>query len=205
MKSPLLTASTIAIAVIVILGTLVPAEPLVTLKIVLLDWAITVGAVAAFIAILNLVSVHGRNVLTEEKKNFYSLFFLISFIAVFTLGLFLGASHPFFKSLSNSIIVSVETSLLALLAFSLAIACFRLFKQKHNALGLVFGLSTVVFLITLSGVFSNALNSGLFNQLTNFINQIPIAGIRGIVIGISLGTIATGIRVLIGVDRPYRG
>ncbi len=205
MKSPISTAIAIAVAIITILGLLIPVEPLFTLKTIILDWVITIGAVAALIAILNLVGVHGRYVFTAENKNFYSLFFLVSFVLVFLIGLVFGTSQPLFKNLSHTIIISVESSLLGLLAFSLAIACFKLFKQKNNSFGVIFGLSTIVFLITLSGVFSLFSNIDVFNRLSDFINQIPIAGIRGILIGISLGTIATGVRVLIGIDRPYRG
>ncbi len=205
MKSPVSTAIMIAIAIIVILGILIPIEPLVSLKTVLLDWVVTLGAVAALIAIFNLVAVHGRNLLPSGNKNLYSIFFLISFIVVFLLGIIFGTAHPFFTNLSHTVIVSVESSLLGLLAFSLAIACFQLFKQKSNTLGILFGLSTIVFLWSLSGAFTIFPSLELFTDLTDFINQLPIAGIRGILIGISLGTIAAGIRVLIGIDRPYRG
>jgi len=32
-----------------------------------------------------------------------------------------------------------------------------------------------------------------------------VAGARGILLGVSLGVIATGVRILIGSDRPYGG
>ncbi|MAT42101.1 MAG: hypothetical protein CL609_07145 [Anaerolineaceae bacterium] len=205
MKSPISTAVTIAIAIIIILGLLIPVEPLVTLKTIILDWVITIGAVAALIAIINLVRVHSRYLFKAETKNFYSLFFLIGFFFVLIIGMTFGTSHPLYKNLSHTIIISVESSLLGLLAFSLAIACFKLFKQKNNSLGVVFSVSTIVFLLTLSGVFSVFSTNELMSSFLDFINQIPIAGIRGILIGVSLGTIATGVRVLIGADRPYRG
>jgi len=46
----------------------------------------------------------------------------------------------------------------------------------------------------------------LLNGLRRWIAQVPaMAGARGILIGVALGTIATGLRVLIGADRPYGG
>jgi hypothetical protein len=30
-----------------------------------------------------------------------------------------------------------------------------------------------------------------------------LAGVRGILLGVALGTIATGLRVLMGAERPY--
>jgi len=32
-----------------------------------------------------------------------------------------------------------------------------------------------------------------------------IAGMRGLLLGVGLGTLAAGLRVLSGVDRPYGG
>jgi len=32
-----------------------------------------------------------------------------------------------------------------------------------------------------------------------------MAGIRGILMGVALGSIATGLRILMGADRPYGG
>jgi hypothetical protein len=37
------------------------------------------------------------------------------------------------------------------------------------------------------------------------LNVPSTAGVRGIIIGVALGTIATGVRVLMGLDRPYGG
>ncbi len=35
------------------------------------------------------------------------------------------------------------------------------------------------------------------------INVPALAGVRGILLGVALGTIATGLRILMGTDRPY--
>jgi uncharacterized membrane protein len=40
--------------------------------------------------------------------------------------------------------------------------------------------------------------------IKDWILDVPtLAGVRGILMGVALGTIATGLRVLIGADRPY--
>jgi len=37
-----------------------------------------------------------------------------------------------------------------------------------------------------------------------WILEVPTtAGARGIILGVALGTVATGLRVLLGIDRPY--
>jgi hypothetical protein len=42
--------------------------------------------------------------------------------------------------------------------------------------------------------------------LRSLLVQIPaVAGARGVLLGVALGAIATGLRILMGVDRPYGG
>jgi len=43
-------------------------------------------------------------------------------------------------------------------------------------------------------------------SLPSLLAGIPaVAGARGILFGVALGTVATGLRVLMGADRPYGG
>jgi hypothetical protein len=43
-------------------------------------------------------------------------------------------------------------------------------------------------------------------SITPYINQtLSVGGARGLLLGVGLGTLLTGIRVLIGADRPYGG
>jgi hypothetical protein len=46
----------------------------------------------------------------------------------------------------------------------------------------------------------------LVGNLRTWIVQVPsVGGARGILLGVALGTIATGLRILMGSDRPYGG
>jgi hypothetical protein len=43
-------------------------------------------------------------------------------------------------------------------------------------------------------------------ELRSWIARVPAAaGARGLILGVALGIVATGLRVLAGVDRPYEG
>jgi hypothetical protein len=42
--------------------------------------------------------------------------------------------------------------------------------------------------------------------LRDWLAHVPaVAGARGLLLGVALGTVATGLRILLGVDRPYGG
>jgi hypothetical protein len=49
-------------------------------------------------------------------------------------------------------------------------------------------------------------NLPLIGEIRSWIVSVPaLGGARGILLGIALGTIATGLRILMGSDRPYGG
>ena len=94
----------------------------------------------------------------------------------------------------------VESSLMALLAVSLAYAAARMLRRRLSPATITFFAVAVLVLV------KNTPIGGAFNWLTNWIITVPaIAGARGILIGVALGIIATGLRILMGVDRPYNG
>jgi hypothetical protein len=41
--------------------------------------------------------------------------------------------------------------------------------------------------------------------ISSFLGMLSGGGARGLLLGIALGTLLTGLRVLFGVDRPYGG
>jgi hypothetical protein len=44
----------------------------------------------------------------------------------------------------------------------------------------------------------------IFREAWAWLSQVPaVAGARGLMLGIALGIIATGLRVLLAMDRPY--
>ncbi|MHB8134075.1 MAG: hypothetical protein ACYDH1_07600 [Anaerolineaceae bacterium] len=190
---------------IVLIGLFFPIPILINLKSDLLNLSITVGAFALIIAIINLISVHWSNIFSNPQKSLYSSILIIGFLCVFFTGIVLGPDNSFFIDLSSTVIFSVETSMFALLCFSLAIACFKLFTKRKNGLAIIFAISTIIFLFILSGILANDSGNPIIKPILSVFNELPIAGARGILLGVSIGAIVTGIRVLIGIERPYNG
>jgi hypothetical protein len=205
MKSPVSTSIAIATALIVIIGILFPQSPVSMIKMVIVDWAILIGAAALLVAIFNLLGVHWQKIFVAPKKDFYSIFFLLSFLFTLILGFVFGENNSLFKNWTGTIILTSESSLMAILSISLFYACFKLFHRRQSVTGLVFIFSTMVFLITLSGFFSIGSEIPVLSDLIYIIDQLPIAGARGILLGISFGAIMVGLRVLFGLERPFSG
>lgn len=188
---------------LIIAGLFFPHTILGEIRLYLLDWAVIVGAVALAIAIINLFSVHWMKVFSNEKRDYASPFLIVGFLIVLLIGILLGPNNEFFINFASTTIITVEASLLAVLALTLGLASFRFFRKKQNLLAIVFGISTVVFLLLFSGIISLGEKIPLMKTLNTALNALPTAGSTGILIGISLGAILTSLRILFGFDRPY--
>ena len=197
----LAVAIAIAAGLIVLVSYFVPALAMV--QSALLNWAIILAGMAALVGVFNLISVHGDKVRRREKGNIYSAVLLVSLFASFIFGLALGPDHPDIRLLVNTVIVPVETALMALLSVTLLYASIRLLRRHTDVMSIVFLLTAVLMMAA-----SATLPFGEIIPLNDFIRPwiqqvLALGGVRGILIGVALGTLTTGFRVLFGADRPY--
>ena len=93
----------------------------------------------------------------------------------------------------------VQASLSALLVFFVVTAAYRLLLIRN--------LESAVMLLVVLLVLAGQVTLGLFPilpEIREWIMAVPaMAGIRGILLGVALGALLTGIRLLLGVERPY--
>lgn len=202
----LATVLAIASGVIVLLGYFYPVEPLLTLRLQLTNWAIILAGFAALIGIYNLVVVQMEKVRTRQKGAAYSGVLVISLLLTAFIGLAYGPDFTVMRMAVDAVVVPVEASLMAILSVTLIYASMRLLRRRADVMSIVFLVAAVVFLI---GVSLPMLLGGVGDQLGQFILQttgmLSRGGARGLLLGISLGTLLTGLRVIFGVDRPYGG
>ena len=192
----------IAAGILILSGYFFPA--LVGMQTLLLNWAIILTGVAALAGIFNLISVHIDKVRRGEKGGVYSALLVISLIATFFLGIILRPEHSAMKSLMNGIIIPSEAALLGILTISLIYAAIRLLRRRVDVMS-VFFLLTAVFLLFGSATLPFG-EIPLFGTLARWVTQVwALGGVRGILIGVALGALTTGLRVLFGADRPYGG
>lgn len=205
MKYILSTAVAIIAGIVVLLGYFIPLSPLLEVRTVMIGWAAILAGVASLVGGASLFRAHWNKLFAHKERDYYSLFMLVAFAVTLVAGFMLTPADPGFQNVVMAIQVPIETSLMAVLAVSLAYACLRLFQKRKGWMSVLFLLSVVFFLFLKSGLFSFLERTALFSTLFYWINQIPMAGARGILLGVALGSLVTGLRVLIGADRPYRG
>lgn len=214
MKAPLATAVAIASGVIVLAAYFLrPASEGVLA--ILLGIATILAAVALWVGVLNLLSVHFKRIRETNSKSVYSLAVIVGFLLALLVGildlqpqgsaLVPDLGRPLLPLMINTIQIPVEGSLMALVAVTLVYAGTRfLSRRAPTLLSLTFLISALVFLVLNIG-FLTSLEIDLVKVAAVAINRLPIAGARGILIGVALGSLTTGLRVLLGTDRPYGG
>ena len=196
----------IASGLIVLLGYFFP-DQLSGLRGLLIDWAIIIAGMAVLVGIANLVFVQMEKVRSRNTNSLYGGVLVISLIFTFGLGLVYKPDHVYMQAVVNAIIIPVEASLLAILAVTLIYASIRLLRRRIDLMSVIFLVSTVLFLLAVMPT-PFALNSfvQIFqNFVLDFAGMFSRGGARGLLIGVALGTLLTGLRVLFGIDRPYGG
>lgn len=205
MKAPVSTAVAIAAGLLVLTGKFIPIPGLESIQKTILGWAVIIAGIAGLIAIINLLGVHWRRLNSSRHRDLYSLLLLLAFAVTFIAGFVLGPANLQFQKVITHIQVPIEASLMAVLTITLTFASIRLLQRRPGWMAYLFVVSAIIFLIIGSGLLTIGNEIPLVKDLLTAINTLPVAGARGILLGIALGSLTAGIRVLIGADRPYSG
>jgi hypothetical protein len=202
LKRILPIAIAIAVGLLTLVGLLL-ASPLSAL---LLQWGSFLAAVALLLGVLNLLAVHTNRLL---RGNVYSAVLVLSLVSVLVLAVTDGRNlTPALVPLIFEMVqFPLEAALASLLAFFLLFAGFQLLRRQRTAGAFLFLLTVIVMLLSGALATTRLLpdNLGaLFSQIRSAITAVIVtAGVRGILIGVALGTVTLSLRLLVGAERPY--
>lgn len=205
LKRMLPTAVAIAVGLFVLLGLLTRIEVFDTIGTRLIDTAVIVAAFALFLGVINVLRVHARKIQQGKPGRIYSIILIVAVLIVLAVGLLSlpgqasGPSQPIIQWIFVNIQAPIQASLSALLVFFVITAAYRLLLVRN--------LESVVMLVVVILVLLGQTTLGLLPvlpELKEWILDVPaMAGVRGILLGVALGAVLTGVRLLLGVERPY--
>ncbi|MCI0474716.1 MAG: hypothetical protein L0Y55_00560 [Anaerolineales bacterium] len=162
------------------------------------QWTIILTAFALLLGLINLLQVHLRRIIRrDEASTGYSIIVVITAALVTSAGLWFGLPSAPMTWIFDHMYVPLQGAFFALVAFFLATAAYRALRARNLETTLMLLAALVVFLgqTPLLGILADA---------REWILNVPsTAGVRGILLGVALGTLATALRLLIGLDRPY--
>jgi hypothetical protein len=200
LRRTLPTAIAIAVGIFVLLRIFFPIPFLDAIGEYFIETAIIIAAFALFLGVLNVLRVHSRKI-REGSNRLYSFILMAAMLIVLGVGLILpeGPSAPEVQWIFTNIQAPIQAALSALLVFFVVVAAYRLLARRN--------LESVVILIVAFLVLLGQVAVGLVPLLVevkDWILDVPaMAGVRGILLGVALGAVMTGIRLLLGVERPY--
>lgn len=210
LRSPLATAVAIGVGLIVLAGYFIPS--ITGVRFLLLRTGLVLAAVALLVGVINLTRVHIQKLLSDQPNSGYSLILVIALLVTLIIGtadmvqtyLIGKPNFQMLRWVFTYIHLPIETSLMAVTAVSLIFAAAQILKERMTVFSILFFF--VILLVLLSSFSLGAGYVPILRAVRGWILRIPaLAGARGILIGIALGSIATGLRILTGIDRPYGG
>ena len=162
---------------------------------VLLRLVVIVIALSVIIGIANLLYVHVGRV---ARGKVYSGALLASFAVT----IYWHLTRQGDPSLLEAVQLPIESSLAALLFVTLVAGASRVMQKRADVWGLLFVAVVVIVLLASVPLAELAPLRGWRDWLM----RVPVsAGARAFLLGIALATVVTGVRVLLGQDRSYRG
>ncbi len=196
------TVIAVVVSLVVLVGVVWPVSPLYEIRLLMLRWVQVLGAFAFLLAFLSLLRANLRRLRHSGPGRVPSLMIVLAAPATTALVLWeLRTSGEgvttFGRFILRHVLIPGESTLLALTAVTLVIAALRMLKRRRRVESLLFVLFVVLLLIrTLPYI-------GPLREVVGWMERIlATAGLRGLVMGVALGTVLTGLRALF-MTRPY--
>lgn len=191
----------------------VVAGPAQTLR----DWTIIVIAFAYFLGAANVARANVKKVAGRGRDWPYAAALLGSMAVTIVLGVGFGVTEEsgaggrLFAAIFTHAYMPMQSTMLALLAFFVASAAFRSFRVRSLEATLLAAAALLVMIgrVPVGAALSRALRLPeplALENLQAWIMDVPnLAAKRAILIGAALGAIATGLKIVLGIERSYLG
>ncbi len=158
------------------------------------------------IGVASLTKYHFTKMRRQPDERVYSIITFVSLVIMAVAGLVGmakegGTLSVLFQNMYDYVYVPLQATIFSLLAFYITSAAYRAFKVSEwiSTLLLISG-----FIVMLGRVAFGPLM--VFGKLSEWIMAVPtVAAMRGLLIGIGLGIMATAIKIILGIERSYLG
>lgn len=169
----------------------------------LTDWGTIVSAFAACLAAAGLYKIHLERISRRKGPWEMSIVLVVVMTLFIIFGIFLGQKSQPYLFMSNRILIPLSAVIFSLLVFYIGSAAFRAFRLRNLEAALLLGSG---FLVMLGRAPIGEVVWKKFPTIADWLMKWPnLAGNRGVLIGASIGSIAIGLRILVGIDRGHLG
>ncbi len=175
-----------------------------------LEWGLILAAGAYVLGLTNLIQVNLPKIARQERDWGYKLAMIGSLFATLIIGFVGGQTRhdegTAYAWLFEFVFTPLNATMFALLAFYIASAAFRAFRARNVEATVLLVAACIVMLARVPMGESLPFLGDYLPQFMNWIMDVPnIAARRAIFIGAALGAVATGLRVILGLERSHLG
>jgi hypothetical protein len=180
------------------------------------DWAIIVIAFSFTLGTANVIRINAQKISRRDRDWQYSIGLLAGLFVMTFLGLAFGVADTggaggVFNNMFLYMYTPMQATMFSLLAFYIASAAFRSFRVRSLEATLLAVTAVLVMIgrVPIGNAISEILQlppSLSLGSIQAWIMDYPnLAAKRAILIGAALGSIATGLKIVLGIERNYLG
>jgi len=174
----------------------------------MMDFLRISGVPAVVIGVVSVTRVHWAKVKRRMPGYAYSVVTLATFVVMSLAGFVKEYDAPRgpFQFLFHSVQIPINATMFSLLAFFIASAAYRSFRAR-NVQATILLLAAVIVMIGRTSLWGYIPFVGkAFPFLTEWLMYVPnLAAKRGIYLGMTLGAVATSLKIILGIERAYLG
>lgn len=168
-----------------------------------LNWGVIIYAFATALGAANLLRIHFARAQQRKEDWWYSWVVIGLLIGYFLLGVVKKSSSLEYRFIWDNLLQPLSATVFSTNAFFMTSAAFRAFRVRSVDASILLVSSVLVMLGRVP--IGSVVWSG-FPGVAQWIMRVPnTAGMRGIVIGASLGAITISLRILLGIERSHFG
>jgi hypothetical protein len=175
-----------------------------------LEWGLILAAGAYILGLTNLIQVNVPKVLRRDPDWGYKAVMLVALFATLIIGFAGGQGRhdkgSLYAWLFEFVFTPLNATMFGLLAFYIASAAFRAFRARNVEATVLLVAACIVMLARVPMGEGLPIVGDHLPEFMNWIMDVPnIAARRAIFIGAALGAVATGLRVILGLERSHLG
>lgn len=169
-----------------------------------IPWAYASAPFAMLLGVISLSMMHTNKIKRRAPKWQYSYFFFAGFVVTALAG-FIGGTQKggLYMWLFENMQMPMSATMFSLLAFYMASAAYKAFRARSPEATVLLVAAIVVMLAQVP------LGVKIYKNLpgiSQWILDVPnLASKRGILLGVGLGSVATSLKILLGIERSYLG
>lgn len=172
-------------------------------------WLQIIGGFALVLGVTSLFHQHAAKIRQKESGWGYSVVLYAGMLGTVAVGLLANGKESVdgvstaFGWVYNFMMVPLQGTMFAILAFFIASAAYRSFRARSREAAVLLIAAVIVMMGRVPlGEYLIPISGDISQWILNVLNASVR---RAILIGVSLGTIALSLKIIFGVERSYLG